>query len=523
MLIVPRRRLRPASALLATCALALPLALGASAVVAPAAAATATVTSRCLDSVPEPGSREPVKICVSVFKPAVASAKRRVPILLEGHGWAGSRRTQPADVKRWTDAGYGVISIDQRGFGQSGGVSHVMNPAFEGADLRRVVRYAASLPWVRKDAPGDPRMGAIGGSYGGGYQFLAAFELMRVRGKPVLDALAPQITWNDLNESLAPRSAVRTLWALVLSGAALASEALPPEIYKALVEGAATGTWPDGSIPGTEDLPAFFDRNGPSWHVRQGRRLGIPVLMGQGTTDSLFNLEQGLRNWRTALTPRARKRSVFIGYNGGHVLPAVLPAGQSATSDPCSKRLGGGSYDDLALRFFDRHLKGTGGAIPGRGKVHIGTTSGQCLTAATKLGRATKAYAVGTVATTTAAGPPIAVPIARGPIKLSGSAHLTATVTALGVDNRAFYGLGVGSSPLNARLVQNNMMPLRELQPVTGAKRRIELPAVGVSVPAGQTLYVIASAISDTSAGFGSRVPGVVLLEDVVAHLPVVR
>ena len=57
----------------------------------------------------------------------------------------------------------------------------------------------AQLPWVKKDRPGDPRLGAIGGSYGGGYQFLGAFEELRLHGRPIFDALAPEITWHDLD------------------------------------------------------------------------------------------------------------------------------------------------------------------------------------------------------------------------------------------------------------------------------------------------------------------------------------
>ena len=45
---------------------------------------------------------------------------------------------------------------------------------------------------------------------------------------------------------------------------------------------------------------------------------------------------------------------------------------------------------------------------------------------------------------------------------------------------------------------------------------------VAVDVPAGKTLYVIASPISETFVGMGSRTPGAVLLQDTVAHLPVV-
>ena len=70
--------------------------------------------------------------------------------------------------------------------------------------------------------------------------------------------------------------------------------------------------------------------------------------------------------------------------------------------------------------------------------------------------------------------------------------------------------------------MQNNVLPLDQPTPVTGQPRRIELPAVAVDVPAGKTLYVIASPISVTFAGTGSRTPGAIVLADTVAHLPVV-
>ena len=44
--------------------------------------------------------------------------------------------------------------------------------------------------------------------------------------------------------------------------------------------------------------------------------------------------------------------SIFVGYNGGHVLPNLLPRGVSVTSDPCSKKLGSSTFADLALRFM---------------------------------------------------------------------------------------------------------------------------------------------------------------------------
>ena len=438
---------------------------------------------------------------------------------MHSHGWGGSRTRDAASFQKWLDAGYGVLSFDQRGFGESGGKAHVQNPDVEGHDVRRLIAFIADLGWVRKDAPGDPRMGAIGGSYGGGFQFLGAFESLRLRGTPIFDALAPEITWYDLKESLAPEEVTRTEWAAALSAAALPSDALETRIYKALVEGAATNTWPDGSN-GTENLDAYFEKNGPKWHVEQGRKLDIPVVLGQGTTDTLFPLQQGIANFKKSITAGARSESIFVGYNGGHTLPAIYPRGVEVASDPCSQQLAGGSFEDLALRFMNEKLKGQATGLGGYGDYHLATPDSTCTTVGSVAPNTN--VDIGQVATTEAAGPAIPYPIAEGPISIAGSPHLTGTMTALGVNNRAFYGLAVGTSPADAHLVQNNVLPINEPDPVQGEERRITLPSVAVDVPAGQTLYVIASPISDTFGGSGARTPGAVVLEDTVAHLPVV-
>ncbi len=509
-----------AATLAATAALTAP-----TTVTTPAAAAAGPgprATNGCIASVPDPGSTAPVQICYTLFRPAGASRKHPVPMIMHSHGWGGSRTTDPAAFDQWLKGGYGVLSFDQRGFGESGGTAQVENPDVEGHDVRALVDLVASKRWVQHDGPGDPRLGAIGGSYGGGYQFLGAFEELRLRGTPVFDALAPEITWNDLNTSLAPQGVVRTEWALALSAAALPTQALSPAVYQALVQGAATGFWPDGSlpVPGTPNMQQFFERNGPRWHVSQGRKLDIPVLLGQGTTDTLFNLQQGLDNWRTAITRKARRHSIFVAYNGGHTLPAVYPLGVSVASDPCSERLAGGDFSHLARRFMDEQLKGKDRGLHGYGRLHLATPASTCTTV--KRVTADAAYDVGTVATTEAGGLALAYPVAQGPIRVAGSAYLTGTLTALGLNNRAFYGLAVGTTPLDAALVQNNVMPLNELAPVNGEPRRIELPAVAVDVPAGKTLYVVASPISETFAGMGSRTPGAVVLQNTVAHLHVV-
>jgi pimeloyl-ACP methyl ester carboxylesterase len=489
--------------------------------VSTAEAAGVRVANACLSSVPEPGTKDKVKICYTLFRPAGASAKHPVPMLLHSHGWGGSRTTNPNGVREFLAAGYGVLSFDQRGWGASGGKAHVENPDLEGADVRRLVKLISKLSWVRQDGKGDPRLGSVGGSYGGGYQFLGAFESLRLRGKPVFDAMAPEITWNDLSQSIAPEGVVRTEWALALSAASLLSNALPNQVYEALVEGAVSGEWPDGSVAGTEDMVGFFKKNGPKWHINHGRRLDIPMLLGQGTTDTLFPLQQGLANWQKALTPRARKHSIFVAYNGGHVLPALLPRGVQVSSDPCSRKLAGGSFRQLSVRFFDETLKGRETGLGGWGRLHFATPASTCTSVDSFTPN--RKYRLGRVKTSTAVGLPRVFEIAKGPLRIAGSSFLTGSVTARGVQNRAFYGLAVGTSRASARLIQNNVLPLSEPRAVRGKQRRIVLPSVAVDVPKGQHLYLLATPISDTFAVMGSRVPGIVTIDDTVVHLPVVR
>ena len=124
--------------------------------------------------------------------------------------------------------------------------------------------------------------------------------------------------------------------------------------------------------------------------------------------------------------------------------------------------------------------------------------------------------------TDTVVGAPIAVKIADGPIRVAGTPYLEGTMFAAGVNNRAFYGLAVGTSPADARLVQNNVLPVNELAPVLGEERSIELPSVAVDVAKGESLFVLATPISDTFVGMGSRTPGAIILQDAVVRLPVV-
>ena len=472
------------------------------------AAAAATVSNGCVESVPEPGTTTPVRICYSLFKPATASTQHTVPLIFHSHGWGGNRTTDPAAFQAWLDAGFGVLSFDQRSFGQSTGVAHVMNPDYEGRDVVKLVDLVAELDWVTKQGPGDPLIGAIGGSYGGGYQVAGAFTELRDRGRTRFDALAPEITWWDLKQSLAPQEAARTMWLSILFAGG--GTHLPPAVSKAFVALIATGAWPAGQAG--RDLDAFFAHNGPAWHVRQGRKLDIPVLFGQGISDNLFNLNQGLANFDHALTARARARSIFVGYNGGHTLPSVVPPGYATAGDPCSVALGSPSFSDLSIRFMRLRLLHQVTGPAGFGTYHLATADGRCLTQRNLT--LNKRYELGKIVAPTGAGLPVNLPIAKGPVTIAGTPTLTADVYTVIPRSVAYFALSVGTSPLTAKVVQNNTMPLREKATARGVRRTIELPAVAVDVPAGQNLYLTVAPIADMYAGQRGPLPGVMMLKN---------
>ena len=498
----------------------------------PARSAPEAVVDGCVPSVPEPGSSDPVDICYTLYRPAGATARNPVPLVMHSHGWGGKRTSSPNAFDKWLNAGFGVLSFDQRGFGESGGLAHIQNPDFEGRDVIRLIDLVAGLDWVAKDRSKDPKLGAMGGSYGGGYQFAGAFTELMERGRTRFDALAPDKTWWDLKESLAPSEVPRTGWAAALF--AMAPDSLPDEIHRGFAYAAATGNWPKGQDPAAPNLDAFFHRNGPAWHVSQGRRLPIPMLVYQGATDNLFNLNQGIKNFEQAMTSRARARSMFVAYNGGHAGPSAFPTGDYRTGDPCAARLLGATpqpdnssatspigsaagYEDIALRFFREELKGERTSLPGRGSYHLATHAGGCVTARS-IG-ADHAVALGSIRTPSGLGAPLFTEVATGPFTVAGIPEVEASVATVGLDTRIFLGLAVGATPADARVVQNNLMPLHEPSAVVGAPRRIELPGVAVEVPPGQHLYLVVSGFYDMSFANGARTPGAVALDNVVLRL----
>ena len=238
-------------------------------------------------------------------------------------------------------------------------------------------------------------------------------------------------------------------------------------------------------------------------------------------TDSPVQPQQGLANWRTAITERPASRASSSATTAATCCPRSCPQGVNVTSDPCSEQLAGGDFTPLTLRFFDEKLKGRRPASAATASCTWRRRASKCTTVRTDA--ADKAYAVGTVAhrddRRRADGDRGGGGADRG---RRAARRRPPTSPPRASTSRIFYGLAVGTSPLDAKLVQNNVMPLREATPVDGAKRRFTLPSVAVDVPAGQSLFLLATPVSDTFVGMGSRPPGLITLDNTIVNLPVV-
>ena len=148
----------------------------------------------------EPGG-EAVRLDASLWR-GVGSGPR--PAVLLAHGFGGTKDSVAQQARDLQQRGYTVLTWTARGFGRSGGLIHLDDPAFEVADAKALVDLLATRDDVRQDAPGDPRVGVVGASYGG------AVGLMLAGADPRVDAVVSGITWNDLAAAFFPQSAVET-------------------------------------------------------------------------------------------------------------------------------------------------------------------------------------------------------------------------------------------------------------------------------------------------------------------------
>jgi ABC-2 type transport system ATP-binding protein len=308
----------------------------------------------------EPDGRA-VTLDATMYLPAGAA---RHPAVLLAHGFGGSKVDLATDARDLAAAGYVALTWTARGFGRSGGDIHLDNPRFEVADAQRLIDLLATRPEVLLDGAGDPRVGVAGGSYGG------ALSLLLAAADPRVDAIVPQITWNDLRQALFPQ--------FVVSGSAVAGSAGSPAavtpdgvpgVFKKMWAGvffspsgsglssasgssasgssasdtaAATGATPSTGPARTRDpaagacgrfaadlcaayqqvaangraTPQILDLLWQSSPARMIDRIHAPTLLIQGEADSLFPLSEGDANARGIVANGTPVKVVWEG--GGH-------------------------------------------------------------------------------------------------------------------------------------------------------------------------------------------------------------
>ena len=279
----------------------------------------------------------------TLFEPAGASASSPVPVILRTHGYGGSRETTPSTTAQaLLDAGYAVITWDQRGFGQSGDTVQLDSPQWEVKDVSHILDYLATLPEIQKSAAGAPLAGMSGYSYAG------ALQLTTGAVEPRLLALAPEYTWHDLRYSLTPNGVIKSEWVNLF-----------------FADGLATST-EAGLAPGNPAGPQAggYDTNLPTWYAEVtaagqpvadvAHELQIrspvaytttqPTLFIQGLPDSLFNANEAIAGYQQQLaTGSATKLVLFCG---GHSSCPYSDAGERA------------HLDALIVAWMDKYVRG---------------------------------------------------------------------------------------------------------------------------------------------------------------------
>ncbi len=293
-----------------------------------------------------------VKISTNIFPAAGLMEGQTAPTILNGPGLGASGNVDANSV--WTiqgmvpgvdslrDAGYNYISWDPRGEHASQGFLQLDNPFFEGRDVQHIIDYAATLSQTELDGVGDPRVGMVGGSYGGGIQLVVAGIDDRI------EAIVPTIAWNSLNESLYPTADFKTSWAALLGLALFRTDArINSQIYPALIQGSLLGFL-------GESQQAILSSSGPTVLVES---ITAPTLLIQGTADGLFPLEQATINAGLLAANPDDVPVDVIYFCGGHGV-CLNPQKAAVGSKPGVYTLQGELNMEATLNWLDKYVNG---------------------------------------------------------------------------------------------------------------------------------------------------------------------
>ena len=327
-----------------------------------------------------------------LYTPTEASSTNRMPAILTTNGFGGSKDDQAGTGRAFASRGFVVLSYSGLGFGGSGCKITLDDPDYDGVAASRLIGYlggddgiayldadhtqpAPALDVVQldpKDHNGvrrsdDPRVGMIGGSYGGQIQFAAAAVDAR------LDTIVPMITWNDLTYSLDPNNtdqiagqtsgvstrtpgAAKLFWAAGFSAEGVrdgmeGAQADPDRLIgcpnfadfvcPGLAFAGTTGFLDDTTIAALRHASV----------ATYLPKIKIPVLLAQGEFDTLFNLNEAVATYQALKAQGTTVKMIWHSWGHSHGTPAP---GELSLGDPQPTE----QYETgRVVAWFDRYLK----------------------------------------------------------------------------------------------------------------------------------------------------------------------
>jgi len=343
------------------------------------------------------------KIDADLYVPATATAATPAPALLTTNGFGGTKDDQADYAQGFGEQGYVTLAYTGLGFVDGDNCPITLDDVeHDGTAASQLMRFLGGDPSVEAvDDSGnkvvvdsvrlqgdpalhDPAVGMVGGSYGGQIQFAAAAAERRA-GTDRLDAIVPQITWNDLSYALAPDNSglpggsaasgsvssrgtgvFKYQWALLFTtlGVGNGLQDAPnaadpaawrqflrnncanfePQVCQALLEVATLGYPSAASI-------AFLRSNSVASYMRE---ITVPTLLGQGQADTLFNLQESVATY-TQL--RAQGTPVSLTWQSWGHSDSTLVAGELDERNPQLSLQG-----RQILAWFDHYVRGNGEA-----------------------------------------------------------------------------------------------------------------------------------------------------------------
>lgn len=350
-----------------------------------AAATSFTVKTLHFETVVGPNNDQHCDVVGDLYTPATATSATPAPAILTTNGFGGSKDDQATEAKAFAARGYVVLSYSGLGFGGSGCKITLDDRDYDGKAGSQLITFlgggsaakdGTTVDYVIHDSVAhngkhykvDPRVGMIGGSYGGQIQFAVAGI------DPRLDTIIPQITWNDLSYSLAPNNndfqygvtadvpgTEKYEWTTLFTALGIADGVTGAQSDPTRLVGLCPN-FDDRTCPGKAHMDALgypsadtvdFARHASVESFMDN--IEIPTFLSQGQSDTLFNLQESIATYRAL---QARDVPVKLmwqewGHSGG---PAP---GELNEANPEQ------AYDSSQyLEWFDHYLKDAKGPAP---------------------------------------------------------------------------------------------------------------------------------------------------------------